>query len=156
MSTRLFTKAERREIRRLAGLAHERELSSAAAFDNHRAHAASLALDQLLRDEAMGWKERAERFRLQEWLLHEEMLQAAAAAARELRKHPARTNLKDVVKLLDLASILGRRACGMPLDPASAPEPEMPFGHPDAKAALEKIYGPGSSSNPAAVPEAVS
>jgi hypothetical protein len=31
MSTRSFTKAERREIRRLAGLAHERELRSAAA-----------------------------------------------------------------------------------------------------------------------------
>ena len=31
MSTRSFTKTERREIRRLAGLAHERELSSAVA-----------------------------------------------------------------------------------------------------------------------------
>ena len=31
MSTHTFTKAERREIRRLAGLAHARELSSAVA-----------------------------------------------------------------------------------------------------------------------------
>ena len=31
MSTRPFTKAERHEIRRLAGVAHERELSKAAA-----------------------------------------------------------------------------------------------------------------------------
>jgi hypothetical protein len=31
MSTRSFSKAERREIRRLAGVAHERELSNAAA-----------------------------------------------------------------------------------------------------------------------------
>ena len=128
----------------------------AAAFDNHRANAASLALDQLLRDETLSWKERAERFRLHEWLLHEQMLQAATAAARELQNHPSRASLNDIVKLYELASVLGRRACGLPLDPASAPEPEPPSWHPDAEAALRKIYGEDDAAKPLANASATS
>jgi hypothetical protein len=127
----------------------------AAAFDNHRANAASLALDQLLRDEVLDWKERAERFRLQEWLLHEEMLQAASEAVRELRKHPGRASLNDIVKVIDLAFILGRTACGMPLEPAKPAEFEPPFSQPDIEAALNKIYGQNDPSESAASPGAV-
>jgi hypothetical protein len=114
----------------------------AAAFDNHRANAASRALDQLLRDETSSWKERAERFRLQEWLLHEQMLQAASDAAREIQKRPRLASLNDIVKLYDLAFALGRRACGMPLEPPAVPEFEPPFSHPDVQTALDRIYGP--------------
>jgi hypothetical protein len=112
----------------------------AAAFDQHRAHAASRALDQLLSEETSSCKERAERFRLQEWLLHEEMLEAAFSAVRELQKHPRRASLADVAKLLDLVSTLGRRASGLPLDPATV-EPDLPRPrNPEAEAALNKIY----------------
>jgi hypothetical protein len=118
----------------------------AAAFDNHRAKAFSLALDQLLHEETSGWKERAERFRLQEWLLHEQMLQAASHAAREIRKRPGRVSVNDIVKLYELALVLGRSACGVPFDlPATGrPGPSPP--HPDFEAALHKIYGQNDSS----------
>jgi hypothetical protein len=44
------------------------------------------------------------------------MLQAAWAAAREVRQHPNRVSLHGLVKLYELASTLGRRAAGVPLD----------------------------------------
>ncbi len=125
----------------------------AVAFDRHRASAASRALDQVLSDEASNWKERVERFRLQEWLLHEEMLQAATAAARQLRNHPGRGGFNDILKLYELASVLGRRACGLPLEPKPDAEPSPPPWYPDAKAALEKIYGTNNSCKTAASPE---
>ena len=121
----------------------------AAAFDHYRANAASLALDQLVRDETANWKERAQRFRLQEWQLHEDMLEATSEAIRQLRKHPARISLNDLVKLYDLASILGRRACGMPLEPAVAAESNPPSSYLDFEAAPRKVYGPDNSSKPA-------
>jgi hypothetical protein len=83
------------------------------------------------------------------------MIQAASAAARELQKHPGRASLNAIVKLYDLASVLGHRACGMPLDPAAAAKPEPPSSYLDAEAALRKIYGPDAPSKPAGSPEAV-
>ncbi len=134
-------------IHRLRRLASRHEWKSrAAAFDNHRANLTSSALDQLLSDEIADWKKRAERFREQEWALHEEMIQAARAAARELREHPGRIKVSDLTKLFDLASILGRRACGMPLDPADSPPPETPTIEPEWEAALRKIYGKASET----------
>jgi hypothetical protein len=127
----------------------------AAAFDRHRAYSASRALDQLLSDEASNWKERVERFRLQEWLLHEEMLQAATAAARQLRNRPGRAGFNDMLKLYELAFALGRRACGLPLEPAPAAEPAPTPLYPGTEAALEKIYGKNDSSKTAAPPEGV-
>jgi hypothetical protein len=110
------------------------------AFDNHRASAMSRALDQILNDEISDLKQRAERFRLQEWLLHEEMLEAARAVVRDLKSHPRRVTIKDLTRLFDLASTLGRRAAGLPLDSASH-EALPPRPNWDAEAALKKIYG---------------
>jgi len=111
-----------------------------AAFDHHRADAGSAALDQLLRDEQLDWRERAHRFRLQEWRLHEQMMEAARVAVREFGKHPGRANLAELARLIDLGSVLGRRASGMPVDPADAgPTPPL---HPiEVEAALRKVYG---------------
>jgi len=117
----------------------------AAAFDNHRASLASLALDQLLRDERSTWKDRAERFRLKEWLLYEEMLHAAHAAAAALRKRPRLASLRDIISLYELAFRLGRLATGLPLEPSATPEPAAPSGYLDAEAALKKIYGSDDS-----------
>ena len=125
-------------LRRLAVRYHWR--TRAAAFDNHRADAASAALDQLLRDEALDWQERAHRFRLQEWLLHKQMMEAARAAVREFRKHPGRASLTELVRLIELGSVLGRRASGMPAGDTPAPVPE-PLHRLDFEAALQKIYG---------------
>jgi hypothetical protein len=120
----------------------------AAAIDTHRANAASVALDQRLRDEELTWQDRAQRFRLQEWAPHEEMLLAASAAARVLHKHPSRASLDDLVKFMDPASILGCRACGLPFDPPVATNPKPPFPDLEPKAAMRKLYGPDAPSNP--------
>jgi len=119
----------------------------AAAFEHHRANAASLALNQLVRDETSNWKERVQRFRIQEWLLHEEMLQTASDIVRQLQKHPRCASLNDLVNIINLAFVLGRRACGMPLDAAAAAEFEPPASNPDFEAALHKIYGPSEEVN---------
>ena len=134
-------------MRRLA--ASHNWKSRAAAFDNHRADASSRALDQLLAQESLNWRERAEQFRLQEWALHEEMLQAARAAACAVREHPNRVSLHGLVKLYDLAFTLGRRAVGLPLDYVQ-PKTEPPALHHDFEEALEKIYGstPGPADRP--------
>jgi hypothetical protein len=131
-------------LRRLAALHNWR--SRAAAFDNHRADASSRALDQLLQQETLDWKKRAEQFRLQEWALHEEILQAAEVAAREVRKHPNRVSLHGLVKLYELASTLGRRAVGLPLDYVP-PKTEPPALRPDVEEALRKVYGPPSRTS---------
>ncbi len=137
-------------LRRLC--ARYRWKTRAAAFDRRRASSVALALDQLLRDETSDWRGRAERFRLQEWLLHEQMLQAASDAIAQLRKHPRRASLSDIVKLHELAFALGRRACGMPLDPPPAARPEPPPRRPDVQAALRKIYGSAGDAQGESVP----
>jgi hypothetical protein len=110
----------------------------AAAFDNARADAAGAALDDLLRDEKLDWQERARRFRLQEWALHSEMIEAAFATLRELRKAPRRIKLSELVRLIDLASQLGRRATE-----ASGASGDVLPRAPSAEfqAAVAKIYG---------------
>ena len=127
----------------------------AAAFDNHRADAASAALDQLLRDEKLDWQERAHRFRLQEWRLHKQMAKAARAAVREFEKHPGRASLGELTRLIELTSLLGRRACGVPLDPAAA-APDQTSHRVEVEAALRKIYGsdPEIDAKPALSPGA--
>jgi hypothetical protein len=143
---RRFTKAAAalgssvHRLRRLSAL--YRWKNRAAAFDEHRASACNVVLDEFILKETQDFRSRAECFRLQEWLLHEKILQAASDVLHELQKHPNRASLQDLVKLIDLAFVLGRRACGAPLDPAEQATLEPPSGYPDSKARLLKIYGP--------------
>lgn len=102
----------------------------------------SEAQTHLLEEEAADWRKRAQRFRDEEWKLHEQMLQAALELIRQFRKSPyRRASLSQIVRLFDLASTLARKACGLPLD-GSAPErqPSPPSGLEFEKA-LQKIYG---------------
>ena len=117
------------------------------AFDNHRAHAASRALDELLRQESKDWHERARNFRAQEWLLHEQMFASATAAFARFEAHPGRASLTDAIRLLELSSVLGRRACGLPLNPGAS-KPEPPVIYPDVEACLRKIYGDENEASP--------
>jgi hypothetical protein len=117
------------------------------AFDNHRAHAASRALDELLRQESKDLQERARDFRLQEWLLHEQMFASATTALARFEAPPGRASLADVIRLLELSSVLGRRACGLPVNPG-APKPEPPVTYPEVEACLRKIYGSENEAFP--------
>jgi hypothetical protein len=130
-------------LRRIAAGNHWK--SRTAAFDNHRANAASQALDQMVGKEISDCEARARQFRIQEWLLHEQMREAALAITAELKRRPGRVRLRDITKLFELASVLGRRACGLPLD-SDSPEPAPLPPRPDVEAALNKIYGDDSDS----------
>ena len=121
----------------------------AAAFDHNLASAASLAFEQLARSQTADLKERIQLFRVQEWQLCQEMLHAAAGSIRQLRKHPGRVHPNDLVKLLNLTSILGRRACGLPLDSIGEAEPEPPTCSPSFEEALRKVFGPNEAPEPA-------
>ncbi len=92
----------------------------ARAYDECLANAASQNLDRDLSKETADLRKRAELFRQQEWLLHEEMLAAAWEAIGKIRASKRTPNLSEIVRLLQLASDLGRRACGMPLQSSSS------------------------------------
>ena len=72
----------------------------------------------------------------------------------EFMRSAHRASLFDIVRLLDLASMLGRRATGLPLNPAAAKPvpPSYPSPYPDFEICLRKIYGDGS--DPLASPNA--
>ena len=120
----------------------------AAAFDHNLASAASLALEQLARSETSDLKERIQIFRVQEWQLYQEMMHAAAGSIRQLQKHPGRVHPHDLVKLLNLTSVLGRRACGLPLDSIEEAESAPPTCNPSFEEALEKVFGRKEASKP--------
>ena len=76
-----------------------------------------------------------------EWRLREDMMQAGQAALAQFGRTRGRASVPSIVRLIDLASRLGRRAAGLPENgaaPASAADaPPMP----DFEAALRKVYG---------------
>jgi hypothetical protein len=126
-------------VRRTA--ARHRWKTRTRAFDNYRASLASDALHRLLHREARTMEERADQFRQQEWALHEGMMLMAQGIIENLRKYPRSTSINDVVKLIDFASRLGRRAAGMPID-HTEPPPAPPALDLEWEAAIRKAYGP--------------
>ena len=86
--------------------------------------------------------------RLLQWGLFYHLLEVSAIAAEEVRKHPRRVTLQQVVKLYDLAFTLGRRACGLPLDSPQPQSEKPPAEDRYAKflADVERIYGSGRSA----------
>jgi|GEM_PF-4466236 len=79
------------------------------------------------------------------------MLPAAFEAARSFRRHPRRVRLDTLVRLLDLCSVQGRRASGLPLDPADAP-PDTTLRDLEIEASLRKVYGSDHPDAPEAAP----
>ncbi len=132
-------------LRRLSSRHHWR--SRAKAFELHQARAQSRALEQLTLEKAADWKARAENFRLREWALHEELIEAASIAARELRAKTHLLSLNDICKLMDLGFTLGRLACNMPLN-APAPQLDRSASNAEFESALEKVYGQNSPFRP--------
>jgi hypothetical protein len=128
-------------LRRLS--VRHRWKTRAAAFDNHRADAASEALNASLHAESVDWQQRAERAREESWVLHQQMVDAARVAIHEFQKHPRRATLTELARMFDLASVLGRRACGLPLEHAPVKEEETTVPvRPDFEESLRRVYGP--------------
>jgi len=132
--------------------AHNQWQPRTAAFDEFRANTVSQALTEIVDSEIADWKARAEKFRLQEWSLHEQMIESALAISAELKRRPTRARLSDVAKLFELASTLGRRSCGLPLENDSPEAAPIPI-RPDVESALAKIYGDGPEFTPEPSPK---
>jgi hypothetical protein len=90
------------------------------------------------------WNKEAELLRLEEWALCKDILRAARSAAADMQMHPRRVSLSQIANVLLLASKLGRRACGMPIDGTPTPlDPPAPrFLNAQIEEALNRIYGP--------------
>jgi hypothetical protein len=122
----------------------------AERYDDQRAADAQTALHRALEREARSMEERAQQFRQQEWALHELMIQNAlqvmAAYKLSRRRLPS---LADVCRISDLASILGRRACGMP--ETGGPRPDQVLDdlnyRAEVEAAIKKVYGNDTDIN---------
>ena len=113
----------------------------AFAYDEFRANSTQAMLDRVLQSETCSLAERAEVFREQEWALHELMVEQARAALRATRITRRRVpSLHAIARLLELASFLGRRSCGLPPEGAPAQKPET-SNSPEFEAAIRRIYG---------------
>lgn len=81
--------------------------------------------------------------REESWVLHEQMVHAAREAIHKFQKHPRRATLKELARVFDLASVMGRRACGLPLEPAPVKEEETTAPvRADFEELLRRAYGP--------------
>jgi len=86
-------------------------------------------------------QERAELFRQQEWALHEAMMQNARGMMQAFKVSRRRLpGLGEIARTLDLASRLGRRACGM-AENEPLVRPEERNYRLKFEAALKKVYG---------------
>jgi len=118
------------------------------AFEGRLAEASQDALDFTIVSTAAVEKARLEKLRLDEFQLAEDVLRAAErwlAVLANPRRHSL--PLSQVLRLIDLASKLGRLAAGLPYGNERCPvaEPSELWTQPSVEAALEKIYGSASS-----------
>jgi hypothetical protein len=120
-----------------------------AAFEARLAAATEDALTAVIANSAGTERSRVEQLRRDQSQLAQDVAQAAqrwlAACSRPNQRLPSLTQL---VRLVDLASQLGRRAAGMPTgDVKRPPRKEDASGYwtqPSVEEALEKIYGANS------------
>ena len=125
-------------LRRVAKL-HRWQLC-AEALDHQHADATSAALNQVLHDEAKDWPARVQQFGDEAWQLSKQVLESAQKAAHELAEPPRNARLGKIARMVDVWPRLGRRATGLPLDPATAPPASSPISS-GGMDALHKIYG---------------
>ena len=102
----------------------------------------STALPSL--EDSAAWKKRAEEVRENEWVLYKKSLAAMDNALDRILARPFDPiTIADLVKLIEVAFALGRRAVGLPLD--SSKDSTDANSHSafmrEVDQTLEKIYG---------------
>jgi hypothetical protein len=85
---------------------------------------------------APDWPSRQQELREAEWDLHKRLLRNSIKALDAQQNNPSKGSSAEIERLAELASALGRRACGMD-DPVSA-IPPVPY---DYLAEVDRIYG---------------
>ena len=112
----------------------------------HAAHLAKVereAVEALTRGKAAAWAAREEAQREEEWSTRGEALELAREAIARWKKSANRCgSLEGIARLLDLASVLGRRATGMALDRTEVTGEDGGPIRVEFEAALRKVYGP--------------
>lgn len=113
------------------------------AYAAHLATVEREACEALVRSNAARWLQRQQQIRERDWTLHEK---ATAACERSLNKFTERDDaevtLSDIARLLEVASKLGRMACGLPTDKTELTGEDGGPLRVEVCAALDKIYGP--------------
>lgn len=118
--------------------AHYQWRARAEAYDDCRAAAASQKFDGSFSAESADLRRQAELFREQEWILSKLMIAASMEALSKIEKSRRCFSLRDLARMIELASDLGRRACGF-IGNQTPQAPQPPY--PGIEEALNKIYG---------------
>ena len=130
-----------------------------------QAHAAHLALverettDALTRGKSAEWLKRQQDLREAEWLMHEKCIAAAERGlAVFMEREKVYANLSDIARMFEVASKMGRLACGLATDKTELTGEDGGPIRLELEAALKKIYGvvdvEAQPSPPKALPEA--
>ena len=111
----------------------------------HGAHFAAVerqAMEAIARGKSVEWAAREQAQREEEWASRAEALELAREAIARWKKNEGRCgSLEGIARLLELASILGRRATGMATDKTELTGEDGGPIRVELSAALNKIYG---------------
>jgi len=97
----------------------------------------------LVKERAVDWLKRQDEQREVEWALRCELVELARKVIERWNKRPNKSgSLEGIVRLLELASKLGRLASGMPTDRTEVSAEVQAKLDVDWEIALKKVYGP--------------
>ena len=100
------------------------------------------ATEALARSKSAEWLTRQQKIREREWAMHEKCIAAAERALTTfMEREKVYANLSDIARILEVASKLGRLACGMATDRTEVTGEEGGPIRIELSAALDKIYG---------------
>lgn len=111
----------------------------------HSAHLAKVereAQEALARGKSAEWLKRQTELREREWSLHEKCIAAAEKALSAfMEREKVYANLADIARILEVASKMGRLACGLSTDKTEVTGEDGGPIQVDFELALKKIYG---------------
>lgn len=125
------------------------------AYATHLAKVEREATEALARAKSAEWLTRQEKLREREWAMHEKCLAAAERALTAfMEREKVYANLADIARILEVASKLGRLACGMATDKTEITGEDGGPIQVELSAALNKIYGEAVELEATPVPPA--
>ena len=113
-----------------------------AAHASHLGTVEREATEAVARVKSAEWLTRQQKLREREWELHEKCIAAAERGLKAfMEREKVYANLSDIARILELASRLGRLACGMATDKTEITGEDGGPIRVELSAALQKIYG---------------
>lgn len=111
------------------------------------------ATEAVARGKAAEWLKRQQEVREREWEMHEKCIAAAQRAfAAFMSREKVYANLADIARMLEVASKLGRLACGLATDKTEVTGEDGGPIRLELEAALKKVYGDIVDVEAAALP----